>query len=317
LHFKLEFANLYSEKTEVLLRPEGDSIKENDLIALLKILKSFIESVNIAALSNEDLLGEARINQLFLLVDFGNPPPPDITMGNIRDCKNNDELNKFINKRTERTRNITAIYLTSWGELFCKSYAGLNCMPRCISDLSSQLSPEVDDIMRLASKYRSGGMKQLENEEGKVDNRFLKNGIAMIVDGYNAKEIHELMDREMNAMLDRHNSGQKVLRFMSVQAPVFGMAGTLIGLVQMLMHIDDPSTIGPALATALITTFYGLMLANLVLTPIAAKLRMRTDMEGVLGRSIRVGIIGIHDRVNPQKIQRNMNALLPPSQQRE
>ena len=175
----------------------------------------------------------------------------------------------------------------------------------------------VDDIMRLASKYRSGGMKQLENEEGKVDNRFLRSGIAMIVDGYNAKEIHELMDREMNAMLDRHNSGQKVLRFMSVQAPVFGMAGTLIGLVQMLMHIDDPSTIGPALATALITTFYGLMLANLVLTPVAAKLSMRTDMEGILGRSIRVGIIGIHDRVNPQKIQRNMNALLPPSQQRE
>jgi len=175
----------------------------------------------------------------------------------------------------------------------------------------------IDDIMRLASKYRSGGMKQLENEEGKVDNRFLKNGIAMIVDGYNAKEIHELMDRELNAMLDRHNSGQKVLRFMSVQAPVFGMAGTLIGLVQMLMHIDDPSTIGPALATALITTFYGLMLANLVLTPVAAKLSMRTDMEGVLGRAIRVGIIGIHDRVNPQKIQRNMNALLPPSQQRE
>ncbi|MZH02660.1 MAG: biopolymer transporter ExbB, partial [Nitrospinae bacterium] len=156
----------------------------------------------------------------------------------------------------------------------------------------------VDEILRLASKYRSGGMKQLENEEGKVDNRFLKNGIAMIVDGYNAKEIHELMDREMNAMLDRHNSGQKVLRFMSVQAPVFGMAGTLIGLVQMLMHIDDPSTIGPALATALITTFYGLMWANLVLTPLAAKLSMRTDMEGTLGKSIRVGIIGIHDRVN-------------------
>jgi chemotaxis protein MotA len=175
----------------------------------------------------------------------------------------------------------------------------------------------VDDIMRLASKYRSGGMKQLENEESKVDNRFLRNGIAMIVDGYNAKEIHELMERELNSMLDRHNSGQKVLRFMSVQAPVFGMAGTLIGLVQMLMHIDDPSTIGPALATALITTFYGLMLANLILTPLAAKLSMRTDMESILFKSIRVGIIGIHDRVNPQKIQRNMNALLPPSQQRE
>jgi len=175
----------------------------------------------------------------------------------------------------------------------------------------------VDDIMRLASKYRSGGMKQLENEESKVDNRFLRNGIAMIVDGYNAKEIHELMERELNAMLDRHNSGVKVLRFMAVQAPVFGMAGTLIGLVQMLMHLDDPATIGPALATALITTFYGLMLANLIMTPLAAKLSSRTDSESVLFKAIRVGIIGIHDRVNPQKIQRSMNALLPPSQQRE
>jgi len=175
----------------------------------------------------------------------------------------------------------------------------------------------VDDIMRLASKYRSGGMKLLENEESKVDNRFLKNGIGMIVDGYNAKEIHELMERELNAMLDRHNAGVKVLRFLAMQAPVFGMAGTLIGLVQMLMHLDDPATIGPALATALITTFYGLMLANLIMTPLATKLGNRTDMESVLFKAIRVGIIGIHDRVNPQKIQRSMNALLAPAQQRE
>ena len=175
----------------------------------------------------------------------------------------------------------------------------------------------VDDIMRLASKYRSGGMKQLENEESLLDNRFLRNGIAMIVDGYNAKEIHEIMERELNAMNERHNSGIKVIRFIALQAPVFGMAGTLIGLVQMLMHLDDPSTIGPALATALITTFYGLMLANLIMTPLAAKLTSRTDMEGVLLKAIRIGIIGIHDRINPQKIQRSMNALLAPSQQRE
>lgn len=175
----------------------------------------------------------------------------------------------------------------------------------------------VDDITRLAAVYRSRGMKQLENEESKVDNRFLKNGIAMIVDGYNAKEIHELMERELNAMLERHNTGIKVIRFIALQAPVFGMAGTLIGLVQMLMHLDDPSTIGPALATALITTFYGLMLANLIMTPLAAKLTSRTDMEAVLFKAIRIGIIGIHDRINPQKIQRSMNALLPPSQHRE
>ncbi len=155
------FNNLYSENTAVLLRSEGDSIKENDLIALLKILKSFIESVNIAALSNEDLMGDAKINQLFLLVDFGNPPPPEISMGNIRDCKNNDELNQFINKRIERARSITSIYLTSWGELFCKSYAGLNCVPRCITDLSSQLIPERVERLDFLKVYIPSGRKEI------------------------------------------------------------------------------------------------------------------------------------------------------------
>tara|TARA_Y100001960_G_scaffold318042_1_gene387199 strand:- start:381 stop:1214 length:834 start_codon:yes stop_codon:yes gene_type:complete len=175
----------------------------------------------------------------------------------------------------------------------------------------------IDDIMRLAAKYRSGGMKQLENAESQIDNRFLKSGIAMIVDGYNTKEIHEIMEREMATLQERHTAGQKILRFMAVQAPVFGMAGTLIGLIQMLMHISNPDTIGPALATALITTFYGLLLANLIMTPLAQKLATRTEMEGTLFRAIRIGVMGIHDRVNPQRIQRSMNALLPPSMQKE
>ena len=85
----------------------------------------------------------------------------------------------------------------------------------------------VDDITRLASVYRSRGMKQLENEESGLDNRFLKNGIGMIVDGYNAKEIHEIMERELNAMLDRHNTGVKVLRFLAMQAPGVGVAAPL------------------------------------------------------------------------------------------
>ena len=156
-----------------------------------------------------------------------------------------------------------------------------------------------------------------QNEKAKLDNRFLKNGIAMIVDWYNAKEIYELMERELNSLMDRHNAGQKFLRAMAVQSPVFGMTVTLISLIQILMHIDDPSTIGPAVATALMTTFYGLILANLLLIPLATKLSHRTESEEKLFRAIRVGAIGIHDLANPQRIQRNMNALLPPLDQRE
>ena len=155
------FNHLYSENTEVLLRSEGEAIKEHDLVTLLQILKNFIESVNIAAISNEDLLNDAKVTQLFMLVDFGNPPPPEISLGNIRDCKNNDELTQFINKRIERAKSITTIYLTSWGELFCKSYAGLNCMARCINDLSPQLSPERVEKSDFLKVYIPSGRKEV------------------------------------------------------------------------------------------------------------------------------------------------------------
>lgn len=181
---------------------------------------------------------------------------------------------------------------------------------------SFQPADYIDDIVSLAIKYRAGGLKQLEKLQDLVENRFLKNGVSMVVDGYSSREIHENLEREIISMIERHNAGQKILRFMGVQAPVFGMAGTLIGLIQMLMHIDDPTSIGPSLATALITTFYGLILANLAITPIVAKLHTKTEHEAMLNKALRVGILGIHDRMNPQKIRRNMNSLFPPHLQR-
>lgn len=177
-------------------------------------------------------------------------------------------------------------------------------------------SEYVEEIIDLASIYRSGGTKKLESEEQFLDNRLIKSGVAMVVDGYSTREIHEIMDRGLVSMIERHNAGQKILRFMGVQAPVFGMCGTLIGLIQMLINVNNPATIGPALATALITTFYGLILANLVITPIVSKLHTRTENETMLYRAIKVGILGIQEKANPQKIRKNMNALLPPDQQR-
>ncbi len=174
----------------------------------------------------------------------------------------------------------------------------------------------VDDVMLLASNYRTGGMKKLESREENLENRFLRSGVSMIVDGYSSREINEILDREIASMIERHHAGQKILRFMAMQAPVFGMCGTLIGLIQMLMHLDDPAKIGPYLATALITTFYGLILANLVITPLVAKLHSKTEHETLINKALRVGVLGIHDRLNPQKIRKNMNSLLPPDQQR-
>ena len=164
LQFLLAFSvfnKLYSDKTGAWLTAEDESIKESELTALLQVLKKFIESVNIAALSNEDLLSKSEISQLFMIVDFGSPPPPEIVMGNINDCKNNKELNKFINSRIQRAKHISSIYLTSWGELFCKSYAGINCMPRCINDLSTQLSPERIEGLDFLKLFIPSGRKEI------------------------------------------------------------------------------------------------------------------------------------------------------------
>jgi adenylate cyclase, class 1 len=142
--------NLYSTKiekydddnTEVLLQAEGGSIKSNDLSHLLNQISSFISSVNIAAISNDDLLANAQIKQLYMIADFGNPPPITITSGDIKDCKNSKELNEFLNKRLERIQSISTIYITTWGELFCKTYSGLDCMNRALIELCPQISPE-------------------------------------------------------------------------------------------------------------------------------------------------------------------------------
>lgn len=184
--------------------------------------------------------------------------------------------------------------------------------------LPDVLKPEdyVEEIMALAQRYRSGGMKRLESEEKLLTNRFLRNGIGMIVDGYNAREIQEVMEREITALGTRHNDGQQILRFMAVQAPVFGMVGTVMGLIQMLGQLSDPTKIGPNMSLALTATFYGLILNNFVVTPVVAKLGHRTESEKTLFKAIRVGVVGIHDRLNPQKIQRNMNSLLPPLHQK-
>jgi chemotaxis protein MotA len=169
----------------------------------------------------------------------------------------------------------------------------------------------IDQIIILANKYRTGGVKTLESQEDLLDNFYLKESVAMVVDGMSVKEITETLEIEINSLKERHQLGQKILNFMGGQAPIFGMAGTLIGLIQMLMIMSDPKNIGPSLAVALITTFYGIMLANLIIYPLVGKLSTRTENEVRLIKAIKMGILGIHKKHNPHRIQQKMNALLP------
>ena len=112
----------------------------------------------------------------------------------------------------------------------------------------------------------------------------------MIIDDYKVEEINDLIAKSINAIKERHTQGQSIIRFMGAQAPIFGMMGTLIGLIQMMENLSDPSAIGPGLAVALNTTFYGILLSNLVFNPLAVKLSTRTDSETHLIKVIHAGI---------------------------
>ncbi len=134
------FNSLYRRDTALLLRSDQhQSIKELDLRNILQDLSSYLAQVDVANIPNECLLSDAHIEQLFLVVDFGNPIPAEVMKGSLKECQTTEKYADFINQRIGRLRAVTAIYLTSWGELFCKTFAGLNCMHRVMVELGPQV----------------------------------------------------------------------------------------------------------------------------------------------------------------------------------
>ncbi len=168
----------------------------------------------------------------------------------------------------------------------------------------------IETIIRLAKIARKDGLLALEKEE--LNNPFLEKGIRLVVDGLNPEDVTAVLRTELMYLKQRHKRGQKVFKFMAATSPAMGMVGTLIGLVQMLMTIDDPSAIGPAMAVALLTTFYGAVLAFLFFGPIAAKLENRTQEESNRLEMIISGIVGIMNGENPRIIEQRLASFLEP-----
>ncbi len=173
-------------------------------------------------------------------------------------------------------------------------------------------SPEelIETIVDLATKARKEGMLALEREE--VQYSFLDKGIRMAIDGSPVESIRTIMATEMVSMKARHERGQGVFKFMESTAPSMGLIGTLIGLVQMLKNMEDPSTIGPAMAVALLTTFYGAVCAFVIFGPIATKLEHRTTEESTLMTIALNGVTAMVSGENPRTINDQLLSFLAP-----
>jgi chemotaxis protein MotA len=166
------------------------------------------------------------------------------------------------------------------------------------------------EIVNLANIARKNGLIVLEQQP--INDPFLKKAIMYCVDGHEAEFIEEVLKKEVNLTVERHEVGQGVFKGMGESAPAFGMIGTLVGLVQMLANMSDPASIGPAMAVALLTTLYGAVLANLFFIPLADKLSLRSQEEERNRKLIVEGVLGILKGLNPRVMEEFLETFLPP-----
>ncbi|MEQ8357335.1 MAG: MotA/TolQ/ExbB proton channel family protein [Kiloniellaceae bacterium] len=171
----------------------------------------------------------------------------------------------------------------------------------------------VVQALYLADLARKRGRLALQTvTEGLHYAPFLYRAITMVVDGIPAEEVERILNRESETTFERHHRSAGVLRRAGEVAPAMGLIGTLIGLVQMLGNLDDPSAIGPAMAVALLTTFYGAVLANMVFTPLANKLERNAQIEATVRQVYTIGAASISRQENPRRLEMMLNTILPP-----
>jgi chemotaxis protein MotA len=167
-------------------------------------------------------------------------------------------------------------------------------------------------IVTFSEKARREGLLALEDDLDELDDEFLRKGIQLVVDGTDPEIIRNIMETELNHMESRHATGIKIFEDWGIFAPAFGMTGTLIGLILMLANIEDKSAIGPGMSTALITTLYGVILANLVFLPIANKLTTVNNQEILIREIMIEGTLSIQSGDNPRIVKEKLVSFLPP-----
>ena len=160
--------------------------------------------------------------------------------------------------------------------------------------------------VEMAGLARKGGLLSLEGKE--VSDEFLGKGIQLLVDGHDPDVVRTLLSKEMKLASERHDTGITIFKAMGDVGPAMGMIGTLIGLVAMLANMDDPKSIGPAMAVALLTTLYGAMMATMLMLPIADKLSLRKAEEDTLKSMIIDALLAIQSGQNPRVIESMLQA---------
>ena len=228
----------------------------------------------------------------------------------------------FIGGSPDSFFNIPAMLIVIGGTLaittICFSLAEIGRTARVVGKTlfysSRNASEAAIHVLQIAEAARKQGVLSLQNILDSLQGEpFLHKGISMVVDGTPGEEVEIIMRRDMMTTVQRHTKSGGGLRKAAEFAPAMGLIGTLIGLVQMLGNLDDPSTIGPSMAVALLTTFYGAVLANMVFSPLASKLERNSVEEALINTIYVMGTASVGRQENPRRLEMLLNSVLPPS----
>lgn len=174
--------------------------------------------------------------------------------------------------------------------------------------------PEViAQFKEFATIARRDGLLAMESQLETVNDPFLRRGLELVIGGSPKEELINSLETEVSYIEQRHQTGKKLMDAMAAAAPAFGMIGTLIGLVQMLRTLEDPSQIGAGMAVALLTTFYGALIANLFCIPMAGKLESRSQEEVMIRDLMIAGLISLTEGHAPRVLEERLQAFLSPS----
>lgn len=169
----------------------------------------------------------------------------------------------------------------------------------------------IPHMVRYSKISRRDGILALDRVIGEVDDQFFLEGLRMVVDGTKPDVIKEVLRNEIDFLAARHRVGISIFRAMGQYSPAFGMIGTLIGLIFMLQSLDDVAQIAASMALALVTTFYGAILANILFLPIAGKLKERSTSEILKKEMILAGVLAIQANEVPGMVEQRMVSFLP------
>ena len=193
----------------------------------------------------------------------------------------------------------------------------IKVLPLIMKQEKESLFSTIQMMVDMSQKARREGLLALEASQAEVQDNFLKKALELVVDGVEPEIIKDSMQLELDNMSVRHAKGQGIFKTMAAMFPAWGMIGTLMGLINLLKALDDPSAIGPAMAVALVTTFYGSVFANYICTPIQGKLQMKSEEELRKKEMMIEGVLSIQSGENPRIMEHRLKTFLSPEQRAE